>query len=137
MALDNIPNEVLGNIFTHLITDQHKLRLHDDSTTDIGLARLVCRRWNTIAAEQLFHTLPLWHSTKTAEQGLSSWHHLVNSSTVRAAARRVIIESVPWRQEYRRVASVWKRWAEKGEWPECVSAINQICDLPYLNAVEV
>ncbi|KAF4950600.1 hypothetical protein FSARC_13135 [Fusarium sarcochroum] len=134
----NIPNEVLSTIFSYLMTDLQKRRLHHDSVTDIWPVRLVCRRWNDLATQQLFQMLPLFHSQETAEEGFSSWQHLLDSSAIRAAARCVAIGTAPWDDLYGgHDPDVWATWADKGEWPEFTSAIDRICDLPHLNTIEV
>ncbi|KAF7558107.1 hypothetical protein G7Z17_g85 [Cylindrodendrum hubeiense] len=137
MELNNLPNEVLSNIFSHLLTDLQKHRLHNDFIVDIWPVRLVCRKWNDLATKQLFQTLTLYHTEETVEESWSSWQHLLDSSAIRAAVRRVAIESTPWEDLSGREASVWEPWAEKGEWPDFTSAIDRICDLPHLTTLEV
>ncbi|KAJ4244221.1 hypothetical protein NW762_014603 [Fusarium torreyae] len=134
----DIPNEVLSTIFSYLMDPSQKHRLHHDFIVNIWPVRLVCRKWNNLATQQLFRTLPLYHTEETAEEGFSSWQHLINSSAIRSAARRVTIESAPWDDlDDGRDLTTWATWADKGEWPEFTSAIDRIRDLPHLNALEV
>ncbi|KAM0431376.1 hypothetical protein ACHAPT_005353 [Fusarium lateritium] len=139
--VNKFPNEVLSNIFGHLTTRAQKHRLHNDHLTEIWPIRLVCRRWNAIATNQLFKTLTLYHGEEAAEGGFRSWQYLLNSDAIRDAARRVAIESAPPNNtdgEFGEVENtVWESWLDDGEWPEFTSAIDRIRDLPHLNALEV
>ncbi|RSL89579.1 hypothetical protein CEP51_001126 [Fusarium floridanum] len=137
MELNHFPDEVLSTIFSHLTTKAQKHRLHDDFIVDIWPVRLVCRRWNVLATPQLFQTLTLFHSEWAANKDFDFWKHLLAADAIRAAARRVAIESAPWDDMDERASWVWEDWRYDNEWPEFTAAINRICDMPHLNALEV
>ncbi|RSL52991.1 hypothetical protein CEP54_010619 [Fusarium duplospermum] len=137
MELNHFPDGVLSNIFSHLITKAQKHRLHDDFIVDIWPVRLVCRRWNVLATPQLFQTLTLFHSEWAANKDFDFWKHMLATDAIRAAARRVAIESAPWDDLDERSSWVWEDWRYDNEWPEFTAAIERICDMPHLNALEV
>ncbi|KAM0234693.1 hypothetical protein ACHAP5_009963 [Fusarium lateritium] len=137
MQLD-LPNEVLSNIFSFILTDKQKLKLQEDWLLDTLSIRLVCRHWNDLATKHLFRTLTLWHNENTIEDEFASWHHLLDSPAIRAAVRCVAIETAPQHDYGGCDISVWPdTWIEEGEFPEFISAIDRIVDLPNLNALEV
>ncbi|KAJ4328103.1 hypothetical protein N0V84_001471 [Fusarium piperis] len=135
MELNDFPNEVLSTIFSHLSTKRDKHCLDSRYFPRVWPIRLVCRRWNDIATAQLFHTLTLHHTLRAKEEDFSSWHSLLETDAIRAAVRRVAIESSPW--------SPWRQPGDKyddyltDKRPEFASAINRICDLPHLDVLEV
>ncbi|RSL74559.1 hypothetical protein CEP53_000149 [Fusarium sp. AF-6] len=137
MELNYFPDEVLSTIFSHLTTKAQKHRLHDDFIVDIWPVRLVCRRWNVLATPQLFQTLTLFHSEWAASKDFEFWEHLLATDAIRAAARRVAIESAPWDDMDERASWVWEDWRVDNEWPEFTAAIDRICDMPHLKALEV
>lgn len=137
MELNHFPDEVLSNIFSHLTTKAQKHRLHNDFIVDIWPVRLVCRRWNVLATPQLFQTLTLFHSEWNANRDFEFWNHMLATDAIRAAARRVAIESAPWDDLDERASWVWEDWRDDNEWPQFKTAIDHICDMPHLNALEV
>ncbi|CAJ0541359.1 Ff.00g080110.m01.CDS01 [Fusarium sp. VM40] len=137
MHLD-LPNEVLSHIFSFILTDKQKHHLSEDWLIDTWSVRLVCRQWNDLATKHLFHTLTLWHNVNTIEDEFSSWHHLLDSPAIRAAARCVAIETASPEDYGGCDISAWpESWIEEGEFPEFISAIDRIAELPNLNALEV
>ncbi|KAI8711473.1 F-box domain-containing protein [Fusarium sp. LHS14.1] len=136
MELNHFPDEVLSNVFNHLTTRAQKHRLHDDFIVDIWPVRLVCRRWNVLATPQLFQTLTLFHSEWNANKDFEFWKHMLASNAIRAAARRVAIESAPWDDLDERSSWVWEDWRDDYDWPQFKTAIDHICDMPHLNALE-
>ncbi|KAM0319239.1 hypothetical protein ACHAPQ_010405 [Fusarium lateritium] len=137
MPLD-LPNEVLSHIFSFILTDKQKHRLEEDWLLDTWLIRLVCRHWNDLATKHLFRTLTLWHNENTIETEFASWHHLLDSPSIRAAVRCVAIETAPPDDYGGCDILAWPdSWIDEGEFPEFILAIDRIVELPNLNALEV
>ncbi|GKU05065.1 f-box protein [Fusarium langsethiae] len=134
----NLPNEILSHIISRIPTDNEYHRLHTASLRHLAQVRLVCRLWNEIATKHMFHTVTLFHSTERIFEDFGYWQELIDVVSVRKAARRVAIESG---QEYDGGGISYEdwpvSWVEHGKWPGFESAINRICDLPNLEAIEV
>ncbi|KAF5644138.1 hypothetical protein F25303_6071 [Fusarium sp. NRRL 25303] len=116
--MDHIPNEILSHILSYLLTDRQKHRLHEDSIDDILPVRL--------------------QSDHTIEHDFTSWHQLLETDSIRDAIRSVNIETAPWDSQLPGGGTilVWPdSWLENGHWPELVSAINRIRDMPNLNSI--
>ncbi|KAG4283082.1 hypothetical protein FPRO06_09755 [Fusarium proliferatum] len=116
--MDHIPNEILSHILSYLLTDRQKHRLHEDSIDDILPVRL--------------------QSDHTIEHDFTSWHQLLETDSIRDAIRSVNIETAPWDSQLPDGGTilVWPdSWLENGHWPELVSAINRIRDMPNLNSI--
>jgi hypothetical protein len=134
----DLPNEVLSHIFSFILTDRQKHNLQEDWLIDTWSVRLVCRQWNDLATKHLFHTLALWHNANTVEDEFASWHHMLSSTAIRAAARCVAIETAPPDDYGGCDVSAWPgSWIEDGDFPEFISAIDRIAELPNLNALEM
>ncbi|KAF5657052.1 hypothetical protein FHETE_10635 [Fusarium heterosporum] len=134
----DLPNEVLSHVFSYVLDEWQKLHYGNDFFPDLWRVRLVCRRWNDLATKHFFHTVTLWHNINTIEDQFVSWQKLMDSAPVRAAVRRVAIETAPPDDLDSCDLSAWpESWIEDGEFPEFVSAVNRIAELPSLNALEV
>ncbi|KXX74448.1 hypothetical protein MMYC01_208611 [Madurella mycetomatis] len=139
MGIDNIPLEVLGIIIGYLLLPEGQ----SDSGLDVELddlrnARLVCRRWNSVASTHMFRNVALLHTPDGED--FTKFKQLVASSTVQHAARCVEIYSAPHHYPHDitqdRNYDVWDLW-EDGDYEEFTSAIDCIAHLPKLQAVHI
>ena len=130
--MENVPNEVLDLIISHLTA----LRKDDD----LYQARLVARRWNRLATKYIFSTIILYNSSNTAPEGFQSWHKLLGQTSVRDTAQRVIIHTWPSdniRKDEGPFYCDWDKWEYDGEWPAFTSAIDRIIELDHIQALEI
>ncbi|KAF5564815.1 hypothetical protein FPHYL_4542 [Fusarium phyllophilum] len=118
--MDHIPNEILSHIFSHLLTDREKQRLHQDRIDCILPVRL--------------------QSKKTVVDGFRSWKKLLRTESINAVVRRVAIETTPWDPELGEGGDLewWPdSWIDHGVWHEFDFAIILICNIPNLNSLTV
>ncbi|KAK4170829.1 hypothetical protein QBC36DRAFT_341197 [Triangularia setosa] len=147
MGINVMPNQVLDLIFQCLEKqppDSHWVRHLGAAVKQEALlnVRLVCRQWNALATKHLFRRVALMHNSN--DPAFAKWNQMVTSTIVPGAAREVDIYSIqlPGRQgshggeELERDYDIWKRW-EDGDWPEFLSAVNGIAELPNLRAVNI
>ncbi|OBS20687.1 hypothetical protein FPOA_07026 [Fusarium poae] len=139
-----LPDEVLNEIFSHLLTPNRKHHFHVDWHDDCTQVRLVCQRWNAIATQILLSTVVLRHTGFTMNDNFRSWHKLLNSRLVRNSVRRIAIETAPqvedWESDEYGACEVFRwplSWRAHGKWPEFESAISRLRHLPNLDAIEV
>jgi hypothetical protein len=133
MELNSLPPEVLGLILGHLIApDDPKWAPKMLNFESICNARLVCRKWNSLASNHLFRDISL-QQNPDAEEEFTRWHEMVNNDVVRAAAKRVtvhsIIESAESDDE-----DVWDDECNSNSFTFAVSRINR---LPNLRTLEL
>lgn len=136
MELENIPTEVLSLILGQL---PYINEYETFDFADLRNARLVCRKWNTLASEHLFRTIPLLHNPH--DKAFTSWNAAVDSQTVKQLARVAEIHSGPHHGRYTdmqedRDLDDWDSW-DVDEWKEFQQAISRLADLPNLNEVYV
>ncbi|KAK0660461.1 hypothetical protein QBC41DRAFT_41003 [Cercophora samala] len=142
MGINDIPTEILDLIFSCL---RHEKPIevnphHDPLTSPQSLrnARLVCRQWNTLATKHLFRAIALMHDLDDPD--FAKWKQAVRSPIVQNAAREAEIFSTRplrgWEMELERDYQVWESW-ESGNWPEFVTAIQDLAELPNLRAVKI
>ncbi|KAG8668440.1 hypothetical protein FPOAC2_07722 [Fusarium poae] len=139
-----LPDEVLNEIFSHLLTPNRKHHFRHDWHDDCTQVRLVCKRWNVVATQHLLSTVVLRHSCFTMNDNFRSWHKLLNSRPVRNSVRRIAIETAlqveEWGSDDRGACEVsrWPlSWRRDGKWREFESAVNRLRHLPNLDAIEV
>ncbi|KAG7411128.1 hypothetical protein Forpe1208_v009911 [Fusarium oxysporum f. sp. rapae] len=116
--MDHLPNEILSHIFSYLLNEREKHRLRDDWIDQILPVRL--------------------QSGDTIEGDFDSWHHLLETDSIRIAVRRVAIETAPRDCELEDgndILSWPDSWLDYCDWPEFASAISRICDMPNLNSL--
>ncbi|RGP75151.1 hypothetical protein FLONG3_5835 [Fusarium longipes] len=136
----NFPNELLGEIFSHLLEEDERDRREEYSLVQFIDVRLVCRLWNQLATKYIFDTVLLWHTVETIGEDFITWHKLLDSKDVSNAVRRVAIKTGPDNDNELGGCEYWQfpsSWTENGEWPAFEAAINKICDLPNLERLEV
>lgn len=135
-----IPVEVLSNIVGFLLAPEGwNKRGPDVDLSDLRNARLVCRRWHSVASSHMFRNVALLH-TRDGED-FTKFEQLVASPTVQHAARRVEIYSGP--HHYPRCfaddrsCATWAPWERSGDYEDFTSAIDCIAKLPKLRAVHI
>ncbi|KAK1700090.1 hypothetical protein BDP55DRAFT_723690 [Colletotrichum godetiae] len=137
MDLKDIPNEILDLIIGQLfrlktLGDPEKIR---EVRKHLLPARLVCRRWNSMATGHLYQTLEL-APAKTVnddEDEFEGWNRILDLEAARNAAQRVIIQSCHKdAKEY----GDWPDWPG-GRYPAFTSALQRIKQLPNLKAIEL
>ncbi|KAK7409669.1 hypothetical protein QQX98_008184 [Neonectria punicea] len=130
MELKDVPVEVLGLILGHLIVEKPD---RSEDISHICNARLVCRQWNTLAIGHLFRSLTLVH---TADGEFKPWNSLLENEAIRRAVQRVVIHSGP-DDLFDRDYITWNGWADEGNYPAFVSAIDRIAELPNVKALRL
>ncbi|KAF5990060.1 hypothetical protein FBULB1_291 [Fusarium bulbicola] len=138
--MDHVPNEILGHILSFLLTEKERHRLHDDTIDHILPVRLVCRRWNYLAIKHLFRTITLQQSDATLGSDFRSWRQLLGNDSIKAAVRRVTIETTPeshFRELHKVNAFCAEPWNSSDYWNAFQVALQRICDMPNLNSVAV
>jgi hypothetical protein len=151
MAISGLSNELLDEVMGQLAS--LPFRIAGEEFKALKQARLVCRRWDHAAGSRLFRILHLRHvllapeaneppsydSEKDQTAVFTKWHETVDLATVRHAARRVIVHTVPENLYNGFPGDVRGRWKSKvgAPFPGFEAALERIAELPYLNAVEV
>lgn len=134
MQLNNLAEELLSLIISHLEGPPDKHKPKGNVTHDLRNARLVCRQWDSVATAHLFRTITL----VPTEENFKSWDEKLNSEKVRSIARHVVIASTPDPEDPYGSCDydIWELW-ETGDYPEYTDAISRIKDLPLLKEVSL
>ncbi|KAK7417659.1 hypothetical protein QQX98_004480 [Neonectria punicea] len=119
MELNGFPDELLSHIIRCFYRPEAPKQGYNPFRPDDLLnARLVCRKWNALATKYAFRTVTLvpWRG------GFKAWRGMLDSGSIKAAARRVVIYSSPadCRGEH-----FEKQW-HNDEYPAFTDAISEI-----------
>ncbi|KAH8685324.1 hypothetical protein BGZ61DRAFT_455279 [Ilyonectria robusta] len=132
MELNKLPDELLSQILDCLRLDKRSLRPLDDNPGKIGdllNARLVCRKWNSLATKHAFRTIFL----APTEKGLKAWAGLLSSNPVISAARRVVIYSSSFSAQDEDYYE-WEGWKDD-TFSEFTDAMSRIRDLDLVDQI--
>lgn len=126
-----IPNEILMNIIGFIATPEGWNKPGPDvNLNDLRHARLVCRRWHSIASNDMFPNIALLHTPDGED--FTEFEKLTSNPTVQDAARRAQIYSGP--HHYPRCfaddrnCETWAPWEVSGDWrvsPTCLWSASQ------------
>ncbi|KAK2042433.1 hypothetical protein LZ31DRAFT_500783 [Colletotrichum somersetense] len=137
-------NNISPNIVSRILDQLVEFHGAPDKTLEVRrsllMARLVCRKWNTLATRRLYHTIKLVprQGISEDEDEFKSWNKILDNAAARTAAQRVIIRSCPDNLSHDKIGDleVWDDW-KKGKYPGFTSAISRIVELPNIEALEL
>ncbi|KAI8170862.1 hypothetical protein K4K49_006387 [Colletotrichum sp. SAR 10_70] len=150
MELNDFPTEVLGLILGSLFDEKGEYGELIYGYHDIANARLVCRKWNTLATPHLFETITLVHhdapeadfdEDEDVEEADSSefriWNKMVDNETIRNVAQCAVIRSAPEDLANDGDWEIWEDWKNKGEFPRFTNAVARITELKNLRMLHL
>ncbi|CAH0004471.1 unnamed protein product [Clonostachys byssicola] len=131
-VLQSLPVEVLDRVigFIHPEVDWDLDEKTKSDIRSLSNARLVCRQWNSLATAHLFRTIYLVH---VAEENFQTWNNMLDSNSVKNAARRVIFNSAP---DEDRLDGTMTDWSES-EHPSLTAAISRLNEIKTVQSVEL
>ncbi|VUC30520.1 unnamed protein product [Clonostachys rosea] len=135
-VLQSLPVEILDRIIglIHPDVDWDLAKWSKSDIRSLSSARLVCRQWNSLATAHLFRTIYLVHDP---EDRFTTWNNMLDSDSVKKAARRVILNSAPEDTREGRDYQRWKDWSESGEFPSFTNAISRLNEIKNVQTVEL
>lgn len=132
MELNELPEELLSQILDCLRLNKWSGRPIEDNPgqlRDLLNARLVCRKWNSLATKHAFRTIFL----APTEKGFKAWAGLLSSTPVTSAARRVVIYSSSFSAQDKDYYE-WKGW-DDDTFSEFTDAMSRIRDLDLIDEI--
>lgn len=159
MQLDHLPQEVLHIILHHVLEPKEPQWLDEPVPANqdfdsLCMARLVCRRFNSITEPILYHTVALLHTS--SNDTFPRWNSILDNQRARQLVRHVEVHASPKTRgggkEYTddlRFKDLdkwyagrwdWSRDAWRGStgaWPAFTNAIGRIKSLDTLRSVDI
>ncbi|CAH0047666.1 unnamed protein product [Clonostachys solani] len=132
-VLQSLPVEVLDQVigYIHPEVDWDLAQRTKSDIRSLSSARLVCRQWNSLATAHLFRTIYLVHD---AEELFQTWNNMLDSNSVKNAARRVVFNSAPGEGCGEQPM---RDWCESGEHPSFTRAISRLNEIKSVQSVEL